>query len=117
MENKYDDKITSVLEDNSFVSSFHFNLDSGYGNMIFYHLFEGIDLVYNDFYAENCNQIDDSSGYDNYIIINHCNRGRFETIFNDKYMTLDEIKKIEVSSLKMINYDIFPSVIHSRKQN
>lgn len=90
MENKYDDKITSVLEDNSFVSSFHFNLDSGYGNMIFYHLFEGIDLVYNDFYAENCNQIDDSSGYDNYIIINHCNKGRFETIFNDKYLYLSD---------------------------
>lgn len=43
MENKYNDKITSVLEDNSFVSFFHFNLDSGYENMIFYHLFEGID--------------------------------------------------------------------------
>ncbi len=90
MENKYDDKITTVLDDNSFVTSFHFDLDSGYGNMIFYHLFNGIDLVYNDFYAENCNQINDSSGYDNFIIINHCNRGRFETIFNDKYLYLSE---------------------------
>ena len=31
---------------------------------------------------------------------------KYKSIFNDKYMTLDEIKKIEVSSLKMINYDI-----------
>lgn len=87
---EYDDQITTVLEDTSFVSSFYFSLDSGYGNMIFYHLFDGIDLIYNDFNAENCNQINNSADYDNYIIINHCNKGRFETIFNDKYLYLSE---------------------------
>ena len=31
---------------------------------------------------------------------------KYKSIFNDKYMTLDEINKIELVSLKMINYDI-----------
>ena len=31
---------------------------------------------------------------------------KYKSIFNNKYMTLDEINKIEVLSLKLINYDI-----------
>ena len=31
---------------------------------------------------------------------------KYKSIFNNKYMTLDEINKIEVLSLKIINYDI-----------
>lgn len=90
MDSNYNEDITTVLESNSFVTSYYFDLDTGYGNMIYYHLFDGIDIVYNDFNADNCNQLDNIGNYDDYIIINHCNKGRFETIFNDNYLYLTE---------------------------
>ncbi len=90
MKYDFDESITTMLDDNDFVTSYHFDLDSGFGQMNYYHLFDGIDLVYNDFNADNCDQIDNSVDYDNFLIINHCNRGRFETVFNDKYMYLSE---------------------------
>ncbi len=82
--------ITTVLEDNSFVTSYKFDLDTGYGNIEAYHIFPGIELLYNEFNAENCNQLSTSNSYKDYIIINHCNKGRFETIFEGKYIFLSE---------------------------
>lgn len=90
MKQDFDEGITTVLEDNDFYTSYHFDLDSGYGDMVYYHLFPGIDIVYNEFNADNCDQLDNSGNYDNFIIINHCNKGRFETIFEDNYLYLSE---------------------------
>ena len=90
MKEKYEKSITTILENNSFLTSYKFDLDTGYGSMVSYHLFQGIDLVYNDFNAENCNQLDPLNNYTEYIIINHCNKGRFETIFKGKYIFLSE---------------------------
>lgn len=90
MEHDFDKRITTILEDNDFVTSYHFDLDSGYGNMFYYHLFPGIDIIYNDFNADNCNQLNQPGNYDDFIIINHCNKGRFETIFKNNYLYLSE---------------------------
>lgn len=74
MEIKFDESITTILESTDFFSHYHFDLDSGYGDMLYYHLFRGIDIVYNDFNADNCDQLNTSGEYDDFIIINHCNR-------------------------------------------
>ena len=84
------DKKTTTIKENEFFTYYHFDLDSGYGDMFYYHLFPGIDIIYNDFNADNCNQIDNSGNYENFIIINHCNRGRFETVLNGNYLYLSE---------------------------
>ncbi len=87
---KFNEDVCTVLEDNSFFTSYHLNLDTGTGEMLYYHLFKGIDIIYNEFNADNCNQLDDLESYNDFLIINHCNKGKFETIFNDKYLYLSE---------------------------
>ena len=90
MKENFNKDITTVLEKNSFTTSYKFDLKTGYGTMVIYHLFSGIDLCYNEFNAEDCNQISTSNNYKNYIIINHCHKGRFETFFKGKYIFLSE---------------------------
>ena len=85
-----DERIVDLKESSDFFTHYHFDLDTGYGDMFHYPLFPGIDIIYNDFNADNCNQIDNSDDYDNSIIINHCNRGRFETVFEGNYIYLSE---------------------------
>lgn len=83
-------KNITILEDNSFFTSYKFNLNTGYGFMTSYHLFPGIDLAFMDFNAEDCNQIHDIYNCGDYILINHCKKGRFETIFNENYIYLSD---------------------------
>ena len=84
------EKHITVLEDNSFFTSYKFVLDTGYGFMISYHLFPGVDLAFMDFNAEDCNQVHDIYNCGDYILINHCKNGRFETIFKDRHIYLSE---------------------------
>ena len=90
MKDNFDDDITTVLENNSFKTTYKFDLNTGYGLMEIYHVLSGIDLCYNEFNAEDCNQLKTSNNYKNYIIINHCHKGRFETFFKGKYIFLSE---------------------------
>jgi len=91
MKNYFNKNVTTILENSPFLTSYEFDLDNnGYGNILVYHLFPGIDLLFNDFIAEDCNQISTSNSYNDYIIINHCNKGRFETIFKGKHIFLSE---------------------------
>lgn len=90
MDNYFNKDVTNILEDSPFLTSYEFDWDDGYGNILLYHLFPGIDLLFNDFISEDCNKISTSNNYEDYIIINHCNKGRFETIFKGNYIFLSE---------------------------
>ncbi len=90
MNNYFNKNVTNILENTPFLTSYEFDLDNGYGNICVYHLFPGIDLFFNDFMAEDCNQLSTSNDYSDYIIINHCNKGRFETIFKGNHIFLSE---------------------------
>lgn len=79
-----------VIEDNDCVSSYYFDLDSGYGTMTYYHVFEGIELIYNNFKSENCKQLNQYFYNQNNIIINHCNKGRFEASLDNQVIYLGE---------------------------
>lgn len=90
MKENFDNNITTELKNNSFTTIYKFDLNTGNGTMILYHVLPGIDLCYNEFNAEDCNQLNTSTNYKNYIIINHCYKGRFETFFKGKYIFLSE---------------------------
>lgn len=105
MKKDFNQNITSILEDNPFVTSYKFNLDTGYGTMVVYHLFGGIDLIYNDFNAENCNQLGNSDNFTDYIIINHCRKGRFETVFQGNYIFLSEGDLVFSSGTKQYSHN------------
>lgn len=63
-------------------TSYFLDLDSGKGNIICYHVFDGIDLQFNNFNSFDCNQINFTPNED-LIAINHCNKGRYECKLND----------------------------------
>lgn len=90
MNSYFNKNVTTVTEDTPFSISYECDLDDGYGNIELYHLFPGIDLFFNNFVAEDCNKLSTSNNYHDYIIINHCNKGRFETIFKGNHIFLSE---------------------------
>jgi len=107
MKDNFNTEITTVLEDNPLVTRYHFNLETGNGNMNIYHLFDGIDLIFNDFNCDECNQLVSSINYRDYLIINHCNKGRFETVYKKNYIYLSEGDIVFSSGAKDYMHD-FP---------
>lgn len=107
MKDNFNKEITTVLKDTPFVTRYQFNHESGNGYMNIYHLFEGIDLIFNVFNCDECNQLVSSINYSDYIIINHCNKGRFETIYKNNYIYLSEGDIVFSSGAKHYMHD-FP---------
>lgn len=60
----------------------------GEGFMRVYEVFEGVQLVYNDFNSASCYTEEKMSR--NVISINHCYKGRFECKVNNEYIYIDE---------------------------
>lgn len=73
----------SILEENNEKTVYFFELSSGNGTMIVYHVFPGIDLIYNNFHAFDCDELHVDFNDESLIEINHCNKGRFECKFDD----------------------------------
>ena len=60
----------SYVIDNENKTSYFLDLDCGKGNIISYHVFNGIDLQFNSFNSLNCNQLRFTPDED-LIVINH----------------------------------------------
>lgn len=62
-------------------SSFHLENESGVGDITLYHVFPGIELVYNDMHMAYCNKNQEpASGV---MEINYCREGRSECLFGE----------------------------------
>lgn len=62
--------------------------ESGTGEITIYHVFSGVDVIYNDMHLGYCNK--NPHILDRVIEINHCAQGRYECSFDDSnycYMT------------------------------
>ena len=60
---------------------FHLQNESGTGDITLYHVFPGIDLVYNDMHMAYCNKNQQPAS--NVMEINYCKEGRSECLFGD----------------------------------
>ena len=61
--------------------TFHLENESGVGDITLYHVFPGIELVYNDMHMEYCNKNQEpASGV---MEINYCKEGRSECLFGE----------------------------------
>ncbi|MBW6409355.1 helix-turn-helix domain-containing protein [Clostridium weizhouense] len=54
----------------------------GFGVMTCYHVFPGIDLIFNDFHSYHCEEAHNLKS--ELIEINYCHKGRYESIFDGK---------------------------------
>lgn len=81
---------------------------SGQGTMLCYHLFPGVDLIFNDFDSDTCFQAVDSQP--DYLKINYCHKGRFACQFaSDRYAYLCEYE-MAVNRLSLVaNNSVFPT--------
>ena len=94
----------SYVIDNENKTSYFLDLDCGKGNIISYHVFNGIDLQFNSFNSLNCNQLRFTPDED-LIVINHCNKGRYECrVQGDILLYLGEGEL--AASISSIDYDI-----------
>lgn len=62
-------------------SSFHLENESGVGDITLYHVFPGIELVYNDMHMAYCNKNQEPT--DSVLEINYCREGRSECLFGE----------------------------------
>lgn len=60
---------------------FHLQNESGTGDITLYHVFPGIDLVYNDMHMAYCNKNQQPAS--SVMEINYCKEGRSECLFGD----------------------------------
>lgn len=67
------------VQDMEFCEWFHLENESGTGMITLYHVFPGIDLVYNDMHMECCNK--DQKPASSVMEINYCMEGRCECVF------------------------------------
>lgn len=71
---------------------FHLQNESGTGDITLYHVFPGIDLVYNDMHMAYCNKNQQPAS--SVMEINYCREGRSECLFGDHeycYMAADDL--------------------------
>lgn len=64
------------VQDTEFCECFHLENESGTGMITLYHVFPGIDLVYNDMHMEYCNK--EQKPASSVMEINYCMEGRFK---------------------------------------
>ena len=62
-------------------STFHLENESGTGDITLYHVFSGIELVYNDMHMEYCNKNQEPAS--DVMEINYCKEGRSECLFGE----------------------------------
>ena len=62
------------VQDTEFCECFHLENESGTGMITLYHVFPGIDLVYNDIHMEYCNK--EQKPASSVMEINYCMEGR-----------------------------------------
>ena len=67
------------VQDTEFCECFHLENESGTGMITLYHVFPGIDLVYNDMHMEHCNK--EQKPASSVMEINYCMEGRCECVF------------------------------------
>lgn len=67
------------VQDTEFCECFHLENESGTGMITLYHVFPGIDLVYNDIHMEYCNK--EQKPASSVMEINYCMEGRCECVF------------------------------------
>ncbi|WHH58702.1 AraC family transcriptional regulator [Petroclostridium sp. X23] len=78
-----------ILEQSGGKTVYHISCREGSAKMISFKVFDGIELVYNDFHTSDCFQI--AEYQPNIMEINYCRRGRFECeLKRNSYVYLGE---------------------------
>ena len=75
----YGISVCKKVQDMKFCECFHLENASGTGMITLYHVFPGIDLVYNDMHMEYCNK--EQKPASSVMEINYCMEGRCECVF------------------------------------
>lgn len=73
-------------------STFHLENESGVGDIVHYHVFPGIELVYNDMHMAYCNK--EQEAVSGVMEINYCKEGRCECLFGEHqycYMSAGDV--------------------------
>lgn len=77
----YGSSVHEKCEDNGICRYFHLENESGIGNITLYHVFPGIELVYNDMHMTYCNKNQKTASC--VMEINYCWEGRCECLFGE----------------------------------
>lgn len=83
-------------EDHGTHKTYHFQNDSGVGNITVYPVFPGVELIYNDLHMRYCNP--PSKETNQIIEINHCQLGRYECHFRKQDYCYMEPGDFSISS-------------------
>ena len=75
----YGDYVHEHGGDDGVCSRFHLENESGTGDITMYHVFSGIELVYNDMHMAYCNKEQEPAH--GVMEINYCREGRSECLF------------------------------------
>ena len=75
----YGDSVHEHGGDDGGRSRFHLDNESGTGDITMYHVFPGIELVYNDMHMAYCNKEQEPAH--GVMEINYCREGRSECLF------------------------------------
>ena len=94
----YGDVVFDVEQRNDICSSFHFENESGTGNITMYHAFPGIELVYNDIHMEYCNKMQRIAS--DVVEINYCREGRCECSFDNQHYCYMSAGDMSIYSLQ-----------------
>lgn len=78
--------LVQVLSRNNDCTVYRISEKDGDVVMTSHHVFDGIDLIYNDVHTQSC--LFEKDEVDNILQINHCCEGRIECSFQDEYLYL-----------------------------
>lgn len=89
LQSPFSDRFSSIdlygssvaAADNNTCNHFHLENESGIGDITLYHVFPGIELVYNDMHMAYCNQ--NQKPASDILEINYCIEGRSECLFGE----------------------------------
>lgn len=70
---------------NEYETEYMIDKIGGEGRMYCIDLYEGVQIIYNSFYCSEAPKTEVDKNSKNYIEINHCLRGKFECLHNQKY--------------------------------
>ena len=79
--NLYGDSVREHDGEDGICSRFHLENESGTGNITMYHVFPGMELVYNDMHMAYCNKAQEPA--QGVMEINYCREGRSECLFGE----------------------------------
>ena len=98
------------VQDIEFCECFHLENESRTGMIKLYHVFPGIDLVYNDMHMEYCNKEQKSAS--SVMEINYCIEGRCECVFEQNEYGYIATGDLSFCSLKKSGHEL--SIFKSR---